>query len=148
MTLETLPRRVKHAHLVDGWLRLWNGDDATVDVVHPDFRLHAALLDGGDGSAVRDPAGLLAWIHQLRAALPDLHFRIEVGPIVDGDRIAVRWRADATYGGGFPGAAAPVGTRVCFTGTDLLRVEDGRLAEYWLNSDMHVLFAQLQLRTS
>jgi hypothetical protein len=28
-------------------------------------------------------------------------------------------------------------------GTDLLRIEDHRSAEYWVNSDVHVLLAQL-----
>ena len=44
----------------------------------------------------------------------------------------MRWKAHGTYGGGFP-AAAPdaVGRHVTFTGTDTLRIADGKLAEYW-----------------
>lgn len=68
-----------------------------------------------------------------------------MGPIIDGDLIALRWRAQGSYAGGFPGAAAPAGTPADFTGTDLLRVQDGQLAEYWVNSDVHVLLAQLQV---
>ena len=76
---------------------------------------------------------------------PDLRFTVQVGPIVDGDRIALRWRAVGSYAGGMPGAAAPIGTPVDFTGTDLLRVRRGRIAEYWVNTDVHVLLAQLQV---
>ncbi|WP_216329562.1 ester cyclase [Deinococcus aestuarii] len=59
--------------------------------------------------------------------------------------MALRWQAVGTYTGRFPGAAAPAGTSIAITGTDLLRVEGGRLAEDWVNSDMHVLLAQLQV---
>jgi hypothetical protein len=48
---------------------------------------------------------------QARAAIPDLNFTIEVGPILQGDRFALQWNAVGTYGGGFPGATAPVGRR-------------------------------------
>ena len=132
--------------LVDGWLHLWNGDyDHAARIIAPDFRLHAALLDGGDGSAVEDPAGLVTWIRQTRAAIPDLRFTIEVGPVIGQDHITLRWHAAGTYGGGFPGATAPVGAPVSFTGIDLLRVRDGLLSEYWVNSDLHVLLAQLRV---
>ncbi len=142
MTIDTR----QGAELVRAWLQLWNGDAGRVDdLVAPDFRLHAAMMDGGDGSAVDSPQALVAWIGQTRAAVPDLTFSVQVGPIVDGNHLAVRWRGQGGYAGGMPGANAPVGTRVDFTGTDVLRVEDGRLAEYWVNSDTLLLLTQLQV---
>lgn len=132
--------------LVDGWLDLWNGDlDRARDLVTADFRVHAAMMDGGDGSAVSGPDGLAGWIAQARAPLDDLSYTIEVGPIAHDDMIALRWVATATYRGGFPGAAAEPGTPIAFAGIDMLRVADGRLAEYWVNSDIHVLLAQLKV---
>ncbi|WP_380158670.1 ester cyclase [Kineococcus sp. R86509] len=133
--------------LVQSWLRLWNGDlTLAAEIVAPDFRLHAAMMDGGDGAAVDSPQALVGWIDSTRAAVPDLAFSIEVGPIVDGPSIAVRWRARGSYAGGVPGAQAPGGTLVDFTGTDVLRTEDGRIAEYWVNSDTLLLLTQLQVR--
>lgn len=132
--------------LVDAWLKLWNGDYSQADhLIASDFRMHAAMLDGGDGSAVKGPKGLVGWIIQTRAAVPDLKFSVQVGPIIDENRIAVRWYAEGTYQGGFPGATAPPGTAVAFTGSDLLRVQNGRLAEYWVNSDTLVLVTQLRV---
>jgi predicted ester cyclase len=56
----------------------------------------------------------------------------------------VRWKAEGTYGGGFPGSSpAAVGRRVTFYGTDTLRVEDGKLIEYWANADSLWLIQQL-----
>ena len=131
--------------LVDGWLQLWNGDlDRASDLVTPDFRVHAAMMDGGDGSAVAGPGALAAWIGQTRAAFTGLTFTIEVGPIVQDDLLALRWSVAGAYGGGFPGATAEIGTPVAFTGTDLLRVAGDRFAEYWVNSDIHLLLAQLK----
>ncbi|MFC9433593.1 ester cyclase [Nocardia sp. NPDC057030] len=130
--------------LVADWLTLWNGDYAAVgDIVAPDFGVHASILDGGDGSAVRGPDGLVGWIAQIRAAFTELVFTVEVGPIIDRDQLALRWIAVGTYGGGFPGASAPVGTAIRFTGTDILRVEQGLIVDYWVNSDTHVLLAAL-----
>ncbi|MFD0395029.1 ester cyclase [Streptomyces nogalater] len=61
-----------------------------------------------------------------------------------GRRASVRWTATGTYAGGFPGAKAEPGTRVTFTGTDTLRIEDGEFVEYWLNSDTLQLLTQLR----
>ena len=74
--------------------------------------------------------------------LPDLTFVIEVGPITDDEHLVVRWKARGTYCGGFPGAPPEaIGRTITFTGTDTLRVADGKLAEYWTNADS-LLFVQ------
>ncbi|QIZ02151.2 ester cyclase [Streptomyces sp. S1D4-11] len=65
-------------------------------------------------------------------------------PLVDGRYASVRWTATGTYAGGFPGAKAQPGTVVTFTGTDTLRMRDGKFAEYWVNTDTLSLLTQLQ----
>ncbi|MGA2758124.1 MAG: ester cyclase, partial [Solirubrobacteraceae bacterium] len=73
-----------------------------------------------------------------------LDFDIEVGPITDGEYMVVRWKAHGTYAGGFPGTPPEAtGKSVTFTGTDILRVADGKLAEYWANADSLLFFQQL-----
>lgn len=37
---------------------------------------------------------------------------------------------------------------VSFTGTDILRISDARIAKYWVNADIHVLLAQVGVRPS
>ena len=130
--------------MLDAWLRLWNGDYTQAEaIISPDFTVHAALLDGGDGSTVRGADGLVAWISQTRAAFPDLHFSLQIDPLIAGHHASVRWTATGTYAGGFPGAKAQPGTTVTFTGTDTLRIKDGKFVEYWLNSDTLQLLTQL-----
>ncbi|MEU0250889.1 ester cyclase [Streptomyces sp. NPDC006235] len=53
------------------------------------------------------------------------------------------WTAAGTYAGGFPGAKTQPGTDVTFTGTDTLRIKNGKFVEYWLNSDTLQLLTQL-----
>jgi predicted ester cyclase len=131
--------------MLDDWLRLWNGDyDRAPGIISPDLRVHAALLDGGDGSSIRGVDGLVAWIAQTRAAFPDLRFTEQVTPLVDGRYASIRWTATGTYAGGFPGAEAEPGTVVTFTGTDTLRMRDGRFVEYWVNTDTLQLLTQLK----
>lgn len=132
--------------MLDDWLRLWNGDyDRAPGIISPAFRVHAALLDGGDGSSIRGVDGLVAWIKQTRAAFPDLRFTEQVAPLIDGRYASIRWTATGTYAGGFPGAKAEPGTVVTFTGTDTLRMRDGRFVEYWVNTDTLQLLTQLKV---
>jgi predicted ester cyclase len=115
----------------------------TAALAAPELAVHAALIDGSPSSALRGPEGQAAMITQIRAAFPNLTFTTEVGPLRDGDFLIGRWRADGHYVGGFPGATAAAGAPIAFTGTDTLRLHDGRLVEYWLNGDTLDLLRQL-----
>ena len=132
------------------WLTLWNGDLALADkVVAEDIVLHATLLDGQDPATINDPKKFAEWVGSLRQAIPDLVFETVVGPISEpaeptaGIMIAGHWRATGTYQGGFPGATAAAGTPVAFNGTDMIRIEDGAVVEYWLVSDTLTLLSQI-----
>jgi len=57
--------------------------------------------------------------------------------------IAGGWLASGTYKGGFPGAKAAPGTDIRFAGADFLRVENGKVIEYWLSADQLDLIKQL-----
>ena len=132
--------------LVDSWLALWNGDyDIADTIISESNRVHAAMLDGGDGSAVAGVSGMKEFVGQTRSISSDLVFSIDVGPLVDGDHVVVRWIATGHYGGGLPGAGAPVGAEVTISGTDILRVSSNQIVEYWLNADTLALMTQLQV---
>ena len=132
--------------LVTRWVAMWNGEYAIAEeIISADNRVHAAMFDGGDGSAVGGVSGMVDLVTQMRSLMSDLVFSVEVGPIVDGDHVVVRWVATGHYGGGLPGAGAPAGTAVTFRGTDILRVVDAKVVEYWLNADTLDLMTQLQV---
>ena len=137
------------AALVASWVDLWNGDYAIAEnIISETNRVHAAMFDGGDGSAVKGVTGMVDFVTQMRSLMSDLVFATEVGPIIDADHVVVRWVATGHYGGGMPGAGAPAGTPVTFHGTDILRIVDNHVVEYWLNADTLDLMTQLQVGAS
>ncbi len=148
-TAQTAPARPVDAFWSD-WITLWNGNlDLASKVVAEGIVLHATLLDGRDSATINDPRKFAEWVGSLRQATPDLEFETVVGPIsepagpADGTIIAGHWQASGTSAGGFPGATAAAGTPVAFVGTDIVRIEDGVVMEYWLVSDTLTLLSQL-----
>ena len=137
-----------NAALAGPWKDLWNGDlSLTGKIIAEDFTAHAAPITGTGPDEIRGRDALNAWVSGIHAILPDLNFTIDVGPVTDEEHLVVRWKAHGTYGGGFPGAPAEaIGRRVTFTGTDTLRIADGKLAEYWANADSLLFFQQLGVR--
>jgi len=131
--------------LAEPWRQLWNGDITLTDqIIHPDWVAHAAPITGGAAGDMRGRRTLDTWVTGINTLFPDLDFSFDVGPITDGTFLVVRWKAQGTYAGGFPTAAADaVGRRMTFYGTDTLRVQDGMLIEYWANADSLWLIQQL-----
>jgi predicted ester cyclase len=125
-------------------LELWHGDLAAAgEIVTADFVVHQARVDGAASEDLRGPEAIVRMVREGHAPFDDLTFEIEVGPVVEGDLVAARWTCRGRYRGGMPGATAPTGTPVAFGGMDLLRVREGRFAEYWVSSDGLQLMAQL-----
>ncbi|MCE7010342.1 ester cyclase [Kibdelosporangium philippinense] len=114
--------------LVGEWTNIWNGNLALIDsAIHPDFIAHAAPLTGGPATTTEGRDHLRTWVSANHTAMDDLRFTTHVGPFVDDPFIVLRWHAQ--------------GREIEFYGTDILRVVDGKIAEYWVNSDS-LWFAQ------
>jgi predicted ester cyclase len=126
------------------WQDLWNGDLAVADgIIAPDFVAHFAPV-GNSPAEVRGPEGLKRWIGGNLAAFADYGFASTVGPLADGDMVAGRWVFRGAYAGGIPGASPDaVGERVEYAGIDILRVENGRIVEYWLCADILQMLQQV-----
>ena len=75
------------------------------------------------------------------AAFPDSQWTIE-DLIAEGDKVAARATLRGTHRGEFMGIA-PTGKHVTMTAIGLCRVEEGKFAEAWLNSDVLGLMQQL-----
>lgn len=125
---------------------MWNGDLALAEeIVAPDYRLNMYPIGGGDLSAYASAPGMAGRIGQLHAAIAPFAFEVQVQPLFGDGMIAGRWLASGIYQGGFPGARAEPGTPVRFAGADFLRIENGKVAEYWLSSDQLELMTQLEM---
>jgi predicted ester cyclase len=98
---------------------------------------------GTPGSAP-DTAGieeLRAAVHRIRTTFPDLHIELDQ-LVAEGDLVAARWTATATHAGDLAGIA-PTGNAVRWDGTDLYRLADGKIVEWWRNDDFVWLLHQL-----
>ncbi|MGW5365233.1 ester cyclase [Actinopolymorpha pittospori] len=108
-------------------------------IVADDF----AIRRGGQDDPARGPAAIVDTIERSLALFDDVRVTLDQGPVAEGDLVAARWTFSGSFRGGLPGASAPVGTRVAFSGMDLVRLADGKVAEYWVSSDADHLMAQL-----
>ena len=123
MVVTTIDGRVG-ARLWDEWTSLWNGNlELASRLVTPDFRIHfGGAVGAADTDALRGPDGIAGLIGSFRARYARLVYRVDVGPLVDGDKVAGRWiatGADAARGEFSKG------------GIDLLRLDGDRIAQVW-----------------
>jgi steroid delta-isomerase-like uncharacterized protein len=88
-----------------------------------------------------DLGGLLAFVHAIRAAVPDARGVVE-DVLVDGDRVAIRHAHHGTHRGPLMGLP-PTGARLDFQGVEIFRLVDGRIAESWHIDDNLRLMQQL-----
>jgi steroid delta-isomerase-like uncharacterized protein len=84
-------------------------------------------------TAAAGPEGQRQIAAAFRAAFPDLRFDVEI-VIAEGDNVAARWTASGTHTGAW-GAVQPTGRFVTFSGVNIFRFEDGRVAEIWNHRD-------------
>lgn len=75
-------------------------------------------------------------------AFPDLQAAI-AEMIAEGKKVMVRWTQRATHTSEFMGIA-PTGKRVTFSGINIFRVSDGKIAEDTPHWDFSVILQQLQ----
>ena len=113
----------------------WNhGDFSLVDQhVSPDIVDHFDHSQGIDA--------FKGVILMFRGAFPDLHLTIE-DSLADRDRVVHRWRMDGTQQGELLGIPAS-GKALTWTGTTIVRMEDGRIVERWANVDILAILQQL-----
>jgi steroid delta-isomerase-like uncharacterized protein len=121
---------------------IWNAPDAAAAAAAIDalvaegFRTHAALA-GPDAGRAR----LVELARDIRQAFPAGRFEVE--DVVDGaGKVAIRWRFRGRHEGPLLGIPAS-GKDVEVTGIEILRVEDGRVAELWANEDLLALLQQI-----
>ena len=117
-----------------------NRPDLLPDFVDPDVRVHP-----GTPGAAPDTKG----IDELREAFrrfhhvfPDLRVTLD-DVIATNDKVAARWTATGTHRTEFAGIPATGGS-VRWGGTDIYRLADGKVAEWWRNDDFVGLLQQLR----
>jgi ketosteroid isomerase-like protein len=97
---------------------LWSGDDTDLadELFTEDFHHHNAP----EGTP-RGPEGQKQFIPAIRARVPGLRITID-DLIAEADRVAARWTGTFT---------TPDGKQRTYSGVDIVRLEDGKIAELW-----------------
>jgi steroid delta-isomerase-like uncharacterized protein len=121
------------------WIEGLNRGDASVAdaAFSPDCVIHIT----GVATPFRGVGAWKEFIGGMLSAFPDLRFSIEE-QIVQGDRVAFRWRAVGTHTGPL-GAAPPTGKPVVIDGLIVDHVEDGKVRERWEQWDQPLMLQQL-----
>ena len=105
------------------------------DLVSPDFVRH------GIGGTMRGRQIIKDRVAAVRAGFPDFHISVEE-VLAEGDKVVLRQVHTGTHLGEFAGVA-PAGAKVETTEISILRIEDGRIAEGWVNVDQLTMLRQI-----
>ena len=125
-------------------LEMWasGASDAPEDFVTADYVNHQepAAVGGVKHDDVAAWKALLAGYH---SAFSDSRVRI-LTQIAEGDLVATRWEITATHTGDYLGLA-PTGRTATWTGIEIDRIANGRIAESWVDWDKYRMFETLGL---
>jgi steroid delta-isomerase-like uncharacterized protein len=113
------------------------GDFTVIDeLITEDFYDHSGSGSNQGLQAFKQFATMLT------SAFPDLHVTLE-DMIAEQDKVAARVTVRGTHKGILFDSVPPTGRAVTFTGVDIIRVRDGRIAERWNQRDLLGLMRQL-----
>jgi steroid delta-isomerase-like uncharacterized protein len=125
--------------------RIWNGGDIDAvetlyaeSYVPPPFPPGAVQADVSTG-----PRAMRAFVAAFRAPFPDMRIEI-LDTVVQGAKVATRWRSRATHLGPFMGIPA-TGRAIDVGGIFIERVEGGKIVESTGHWDMLTLLEQIGL---
>jgi predicted ester cyclase len=120
--------------IIGRWFTQFWGERFNPDIVDelaaPDMLLQYSLHAPRRG---RDD--IKAFMTDFRAAFPDLHFWGAAELIAEGDYVVGRWQGGGTHTGPafsdflMGSLPAATGRKMRFTGTTVLRIKDGKIAE-------------------
>ena len=114
--------------------------DLALEICTDDFQFHFAFITP---DYPKGAAALRHWLIATFDFFPD--FSIEINDLVsDGEKVAFRAIIKATQGGRIFGVE-PSGKKLTWGAMGIVRVENGKMAEFWWMPDLFTLMDQLQL---
>jgi steroid delta-isomerase-like uncharacterized protein len=118
---------------------VWNCGrfDSAMAIFATDYVRH----DLRPGNPVSGPEGQMRIATDFRSAFPDLTMTVDL-MIAEGDMVVVRWTTKGTHTGQW-GKVLPTGKHATFSGVNIFRIENGKVAELWNHRDDLGLMQQL-----
>lgn len=75
------------------------------------------------------------FVESVRTTFPNAQFAYE-DLVIEGDRAALRWTLEAAHEGTMPAVPVPpTGMKINMTGQTAFRLEEGKIAEIWMQTD-------------
>lgn len=118
------------------WTRMWNGDpELAREIIAEGFYAHLTSKRHADPAELRSAGAVIKWVEKIRAQYAELRYETNGAVLVDGDTLVARWLASGIFAGrtALPGDVPGRPFRVA--GTDVLRIEGGRIRECWTLSN-------------
>jgi steroid delta-isomerase-like uncharacterized protein len=122
------------------WFKeIWSKGNLTAvdEIVAPDY----SNYDPAGPMPESGREGLKKHVTAYRAALPDLTFTVE-DIMADANKVIVRWTARGTQKGPLLGIP-PTGKETTVSGTSVIRIARGKVAEQWVIWDTLGMMQQL-----
>jgi steroid delta-isomerase-like uncharacterized protein len=107
--------------------------NGALDVIDEVFAHDYVRHDLRPTKALPGPEGMKRITADFRSAFPDLGFEVEI-VIAEDEFVAARWTASGTHLGAW-GTLEPTGRSATFSGVNIFRFEDGKVAEIWNHRD-------------
>ena len=121
----------------------WNdGNFALLEEMIPADALDHSTIPGK--SPEKGAESFKSIIGMFRAAIPDIHLTID-DEFGEGDKVVHRWTLKGTHTGTPLFGVPPSGKVLQFSGTTIVRLANGKVAERWSNVDEMALARQLGL---
>jgi len=119
--------------------RVWDQHDYTAidENIRSDYIQHSRNVPPD-----REREGVKAFFKMIEGAFSDVTFIVE-DMVAECDKVVWRWTIHGKQTGVFQGLQ-PTGKDFSFSGMSILRLEDGKFAELWVEQDMMGLLGQLR----
>jgi steroid delta-isomerase-like uncharacterized protein len=108
---------------------------AVGELLAADYRLHF------DGNPAMGREAGIGFFGAFLAAFPDIRHQVE-DQLADGDRVATRIVVSGTHQHEMMGIPAS-GRSITIGAINIVRLDDGKIAEHWVNSDTLGMMGQL-----
>ncbi|GAC1429984.1 MAG: ester cyclase [Acidobacteriaceae bacterium] len=128
--------------LMERWFnQVWNegNEDAIEQMSTPDVVAHG--LRDAHGRQIHDVATFKELHRQFNSAFSDIHIEVEK-VVTEGDFSVARCSFFGRHTG-FAFGRPATGKQVNFTGMCMIRIQDGKIAEWWNELDFLTMFEQL-----
>ncbi|WP_077604372.1 ester cyclase [Oceanobacillus sojae] len=132
--------------IYQAWMNAWNKDISVLhDITDDNCTVHQARTDGNDSNSKKGAQALIDVVESAKYYFENVQMSLVVQPIEEGNYVSARWNFKGTYNGNMEGAKAEKGKLVSFDGTDIFRMENGKIKDYWVSSDVMDFMNQLEV---